>query len=82
MPIHLQITCIDDHCRVTMAGAPHTLLAATPRAALPTMTDVLGDPPGTPQRRQGDPYGAGHRLFAALGGDALWRLLAASDDGV
>ncbi|MDW8373918.1 MAG: CHAT domain-containing protein, partial [Planctomycetota bacterium] len=46
------------------------------------MIDVLGDPSGTPQRRQGDPYGAGHRLFAALGGDALWRLLDASDDGL
>ncbi|MCS6881380.1 MAG: hypothetical protein RMK84_10420 [Oscillochloridaceae bacterium] len=82
MPVHLQIACDEERCRVSLADAPGAPLAETPRAELPTMADVLGDPPGAAGGRQGDPYGAGYRLFAALGGEALWRMLDASDDGL
>jgi tetratricopeptide (TPR) repeat protein len=57
------------------------VLAETPLQDIPDMTAIVGDPPGKPNRRVGDPYAAGERLFAALGGTRLLRMLeSAADD--
>ncbi len=76
MPLHLKLTCDHHACRVTVADTGQ-VLAETPLANLPDMRMIVGDPPGTPNRRIGDPYGAGERLFTALGGAALHQMIYA-----
>ena len=81
MSLHLKLTCDQQTCRVAVADTGQ-MLAETPLANLPDMRMVVGDPPGTPNRRIGDPYGAGERLFTALGGAALHRMIDADAEGL
>ncbi len=79
MPLILRLTCDQQTCQVAVADTGQ-VLAETPLQDIPDMTAIVGDPPDKPNRRAGDPYAAGERLFAALGGTRLLRMLASAAD--
>ncbi|WP_322822194.1 hypothetical protein [Chloroflexus sp.] len=81
MPLILRLTCDQQTCRAKVADTGK-VLAETPLQDIPDITEIVGDPPNKSNRRAGDPYGAGERLFAALGGTDLQRMLESAADGL